>query len=284
MNYLKYFIYFAAGGILITAITVVAERKSPKMAGIMMCLPVITFLSLLFLAFSQGADFSSNAAVWNPIGAIADLAYMGMFAAGIKLPGYIRKERNMDRRDEKLKEVACGLLLGFAGYFLFILVLSRIHITSGFVSLALLWAVAFIFYVLFKRLRKIKVEKVTRISAGEIIFRGLSGGSAVAAVVVLGDTLGYMWGGLFSAFPGTITPVLVLLHLKSGKGMSYAAIRSAPIGLSGTGLYSCMVWLLYPAYGIVIGTFVSYLAVLGFLFVIFFGPRIRTGSRFKNPR
>ncbi len=63
----------------------------------------------------------------------------------------------------------------------------------------------------------------------------------MAAVVILGDTFGYLWGGLLSSFPGTITPVLVLLHLKNGKDMSYGVIKSAPIGLSGTGLYSCMV-------------------------------------------
>ncbi len=32
-----------------------------------------------------------------------------------------------------------------------------------------------------------------------------------------------------------------------------------------------MVWLLYPVYGIVMGTLVSYLAVFVFLFALFFG-------------
>jgi hypothetical protein len=53
------------------------------------------------------------------------------------------------------------------------------------------------------------------------------------------DSAGYLWGGLFSSFPGTITPVLVFLHLKNGKEMSYTVIKSSPIGLSATGLYSC---------------------------------------------
>jgi len=283
-DYLRYLIYFAAGSILITAITLVAERKSTKMAGIMMSLPVITFLSLLFLAFSQGVYFSSRAAVWNPIGAIADLAYMGMFAGGTRLPGYIgksgnedrnkdrNKDRNEDRNDrtEKIKEIICGLLLGFAGYFLFVFVLSRIPVTSGFVSLALLWAAAAIFYMLFKGMREKKAERVKPASSGDIVFRGLFGGSAVAAAVILGDSAGYVWGGLFSSFPGTITPVLVLLHLKNGKDMSCGVIKSAPIGLSGTGLYSCMVWLMYPLYGVIAGTFISYLAVAVFLFAIFF--------------
>ncbi len=273
--YLKYLIYFISGSILITSITIIAEKKSPKIAGIMMSLPVITFLSLLFMAVSQGADFSSKAAVWNPIGAIADLVYMGFFAVGIGLPGYIQK--NTGRREgkngniEKIIEILAGLLFGFAGYFLFILISSKFQIASGWISLAYLWIFAIIFYVVFKRMKEIKLEKPQLVSVKEIIFRGLFGGGVVAAVVILGDSAGHMWGGLFSSFPGTITPVLVLLHLKNGKDMSCCVIKSAPIGLSGTGLYSCMVWLLYPVYGIVLGTVVSYLAVFVFLFALFFG-------------
>jgi hypothetical protein len=55
MTYLKYLIYFLSGSLLITAITLIAEKKSQKVAGILMCLPVITFLSLLFLGIFGGS-------------------------------------------------------------------------------------------------------------------------------------------------------------------------------------------------------------------------------------
>ena len=86
---IKYLVYFISGSILITLITIIAEKKSPKIAGILMCLPVITFLSLLFMAVSQGVDFSGKAALWNPIGAIADIIFMTLFAIGIKIPEYL---------------------------------------------------------------------------------------------------------------------------------------------------------------------------------------------------
>ncbi len=172
-------------------------------------------------------------------------------------------------------EILSGLLSGFAGYFLCIAVLSQLPITSGWVSLFALWVAAVIFYILFKRLNENYAGKPKIVSRYDIIFRGIFGGTVVAAVVILGDSFGYLWGGLFSSFPGTITPVLVLLHLKNGKSIISGVIKSSPIGLSATGLYSCMVWLLYPMYGIIAGTFASYLAVLGFLSVIFFRSRLK---------
>lgn len=170
--------------------------------------------------------------------------------------------------NEKIKEIFCGLITGFAGYFLSILILSKFSISSGWVSLIFLWIAAIISYKIFRRFPDIRNLPQKIVSSKDILFRCLFGGSAVAAIVILGDSAGYLWGGLFSSFPGTITPVIVLLHLKNGKEMSYSVIKSSPIGLSATGLYSCMVWLLYPSVGIIIGTLASYTAVLGFLSVI----------------
>jgi hypothetical protein len=223
------------------------------------------------MAMSQGVDFAGKAALWNPIGAVADLVYMGFFAAGIKIPEYIDKKQDgkyRNGRSDRIKEISCGLITGFAGYFVSILVLSKLSISSGWVSLIFLWIAAIISYKIFRRFPDMKIAPKKTVSSKDILFRCLFGGSAVAAVVILGDSAGYLWGGLFSSFPGTITPVLVLLHLKNGKEMSYGVIKSSPIGLSATGLYSCIVWLLYPLYGIFMGTLVSYTAVLGFLYVI----------------
>jgi hypothetical protein len=135
MTYLKYPVYFLSGSLLITAITLIAEKKSQKVAGILMCLPVITFLSLLFLGISQGTDFASRAAVWNPIGAIADLVYLGFFAIGINIPGYTAAARNESIRRKKIVELLCGLFFGFTGYFISILIFSGFTINSGWISL-----------------------------------------------------------------------------------------------------------------------------------------------------
>ena len=152
---LKYLIYFLSGSILITAITLVAEKRSQKIAGILMCLPVITFLSLLFIGISQGAEFAGRAAVWNPIGAVADLVYIGLFAVGINLPGYFGKTNTLSDRMKKIIDLLSGLLSGFAGYFLSIAIFSHLPITSGWVSLFALWAAAVIFYIFLKGSRKI---------------------------------------------------------------------------------------------------------------------------------
>lgn len=177
-----------------------------------------------------------------------------------------------DIRD--ILELLCGLLFGFTGYFISILIFSGFTINSGWISLISLWAAAVVFYVIFKGLKEKTVDKPRIVSGGDLIFRGIFGGSAVAAVVILGDSFGYLWSGLFSSFPATITPVLVLLHMRNGRDIISGVIKSSPVGLSATGLYSCMIWLMYPVYGIVTGTIMSYIAVIVFLYVIFYGEKL----------
>jgi len=187
-------VYFLSGSLLITVITLIAEKKSQKVAGILMCLPVITFLSLLFLGISQGTNFASRAAVWNPIGAIADLVYLGFFAVGINAPEYALRIKNEFSRKKQIIELLCGLLFGFTGYFISIIIFSGFTISSGWISLFLLWSVALIFYVIFKRLKEKNVGKPALASIGDLVFRGIFGGSAVSAVVILGDSFGSLWG------------------------------------------------------------------------------------------
>ena len=269
----RYLIYFISGSFLIAIITTIAETKSAKLAGIAMSLPGITFLSLIFIGISQGSNFSSKAAMWNPIGCVADLAFMGLFAIGINLLKYV-KFKNVGRNtnikeNENLYEVLCGISIALLGYFLIILVLSKIPTINGWTSVAFLWIAVVFFCILFKNYVSINTKNIKKIvSKKDIILRGLFGGCTVAAVVIVGDIAGDKWAGLFSSFPGTIAPVLILLHYRNGKNMSYNVIKSAPIGLASTGLYSLIVWLSYPIYGIWIGTFVSYLVALVFLIIL----------------
>ncbi len=249
---LRYVLYFLTGSGLIAGIILVAERRSPRLAGILMALPTITFISLLFMALEHDAEFASKAAIWNPVGIVADVIFLGMFAFGTRI-----------------SRGASGLLIAFAlaflGYFTAIFLLRWLPISSGFQALALLWIACIAAYILFRRLAACEFER--RVTAGwqEVLLRGVFGGSVVSGVIFLGDNAGPLWGGIFSSFPGTITPVLMLLYLSHGMEMTDSVIRDSPIGLAGTGLYSCMVWVLYPVGGVFSGTIGAILILIIFL-------------------
>jgi hypothetical protein len=248
---LKYLLYFLAGSGLIASITIIAERNSPRLAGILMALPTITFLSLLLIAIDRGMQFASSAAMWNPIGLIADVIFLGLFALSTRI----------------LHSLAISLLLAFTSYFTSILLLKSLAIANGYEALAILWLSCLAAFILFRRLPAKKFKRV-KASWKQFLFRGSFGGIVITSIVFLSDIASAIWSGIFSAFPGTITPVLIVLYLSYGREMTDSLIRDSPLGLAGTGLYSFMVWLLYPSGDLILSTLAALLVLIAFLLAI----------------
>lgn len=254
---LKYVLYFLIGSGLIASITLIAERASPRLAGILMALPTITFFSLLFMALEHGVEFAGSAAMWNPLGIVADVVFLELFVLGTRISTGNRA-------------LIIALLLAFAGYFSGIFLLRFLPLENGFQALALLWLSCIAAYISFRKLADIKFDSRAIASWQQILFRGSFGGIVISGVIFLGDVAGSLWGGIFSSFPGTITPVLILLYSSHGREMTDSVIRDSPIGLAGTGLYSCMIWLLYPVGEILSGTLGAILILIAFLLTISF--------------
>lgn len=252
---IRYVLYFLTGSGLIAGITLIAERNSPRLAGILMALPTITFISLLIMALEYGAEFASKAAVWNPVGIVADVIFLGMFAFGTRI-------------SHGKGGLITALALAFSGYFISIFLLRWLPISSGFQALAMLWIACIAAYISFRKLAALNFDRRDFTGWLGLLLRGVFGGIVVSGIIFLGDIAGPLWGGIFSSFPGTMTPVLILLYLSHGIEMTDSVIRDSPVGLAGTGLYSCTVWLLYPAGGVFLGTLGAFLILLAFLFAI----------------
>ncbi len=250
---LKYMLYFFVGSGLIASITTIAERNSPRLAGILMTLPTITFLSLLLIAIEQGVEFASSAAMWNSIGLVADVIFLGMFALGTRIS----------------HSLALSLFLAFISYFTSIFLLKSLPLANGFQALALLWLSCLAAYISFRRLNAKKFKQVIA-SWKQILFRGSFGGIVVIGIVLLSDIASATLSGIFSAFPGTITPVLIVLYLSYGREMTDSVIRDSPLGLAGTGLYSFIIWLLYPREDLLSSTLEAFLILIAFLLAISF--------------
>ncbi|MEM2933955.1 MAG: hypothetical protein QXQ02_00425 [Halobacteria archaeon] len=249
----KYIFYFLLGNALIASITIIAERNSPRVAGILMTLPTITFLSLLLIAIEQGVEFASSAAMWNPIGLVADVIFLGIFALGTRIS----------------RSLVISLFLAFTSYFTSILLLRSLPIANGFQALALLWLSCAAAYISFRKLNARKFQQL-RASWKQILFRGSFGGIVITSIILLSDIASAKWSGIFSAFPGTITPVLIVLYLSYGREMTDSVIRDSPLGLIGTGLYAFTIWLLYPRENLPLpsSTFIAFLILIAYLLVI----------------
>ena len=65
------------------------------------------------------------------------------------------------------------------------------------------------------------------------------------------------WAGLFSAFPTTTFPLILIVHYTYEARHVHTIIKNIPKGLGAIIIYSSGVFIFYPLCGVVVGTLLS---------------------------
>jgi len=96
---------------------------------------------------------------------------------------------------------------------------------------------------------------------------GLLAGFIILAIIATAKLVGSRWAGLLSAFPSTLFPLILIVHLSYDKTHVHTIIKNFPQGLGSLITYTLCVSIVYPASGIYIGTLISLAAASVYLFV-----------------
>ena len=233
-----------AGGAIVLIVTALAERAGPRVAGVLMAFPTMTAINLHFIGLSHDVTFAAESATWNPVGLTADVFFVLAYVLCCRLAvGNSRRT-----------EVAISLIGALVVLVTAVWTLETIAPATLPGRLALLALSIGLLMVLTRNIPEVSIPSGAR---GALIPRALFAGLVVAGVTLAADTLGPAWGGLLSAFPGTILPVLVLLHLAHGHEVTDSVVKHSWSGFSSTGVYAFLIVNLYPIWGVWIGTATS---------------------------
>jgi hypothetical protein len=248
---------FLVGGGWITLTTVAADRFGTKTGGFIGGLPSTIVVSLLFIGIVQGPATASEVTTFIPL----SMAFSGLFLAAYAL--LARK----------------GFLLGLVLSLLLWFILSSLIIVfriNNFIFAMTGYLILFLFtWLIFTKYLNIHSIGVVRphFSAGHLILRGLFGGFIIAFTVVISKLGGPVFGGIFGAFPAVFMSTIIISYRSNG--LEFSRSITKPLFFSGminVIVYSTSVRYLYPVYGLLWGTMLSYLismvsALLTFLFI-----------------
>ncbi len=233
-----------AGAAIVLIVTALAERSGPRVAGVLMAFPTMTAINLHFIGLSHGPTFAAESATWNPVGLTADVFFVLAYVACCRLSA----------GNSRSTEVAIALIGALTVLATSVWTLEAIAPNAFMGRLALLASAIVVLALL---TRDITDSPTGSGAKGALIPRALFAGLVVAGVTLAADTLGPAWGGLLSAFPGTILPVLVLLHLANGHEVTDSVVKHSWSGFASTGVYAFLIVNLYPVWGVWIGTAAS---------------------------
>jgi len=114
--------------------------------------------------------------------------------------------------------------------------------------------------ILMRKIENVKIAERVKLKPVVLLLRALAAASIILAVTAAPGLVGPSWAGLFSAFPSTLFPLILILHVTYGKSAVHTVIKNVPAGLFSLILYSLTVSFTYPCFGAAVGTLLSFAA------------------------
>ena len=153
----------------------------------------------------------------------------------------------------------CSTATSLTGFFLVTWLLHFIALDK-LSALLIVTLSLFVFLHLFKKIENVRIENRIKLTFIIILARAVLAASLILIVIGVAKLVGTKWAGLFSAFPATFLPLILIVHFTYDKEHVYTIIKNVPRGLGAVIIYALAVSFVYPAFGVYIGTALAFVA------------------------
>ena len=239
---------------IVMLLSFVAERVSPKVAGLLSGYPLGSAIVLFFYGAEISPAFAAKSALYTLVGLVASQVFVYC---------YYRASITCKRFIIFLSSVAAIL-----GYLLAAWVLHLIpHLipVTAITAASIPVTAVFLFVFLFRSIKNKKIEKRVSLTHRVLFLRALSAATIIVMITGAAHTVGSAWAGLFSAFPITLFPLMLIVHHTYGAESVHTIIKNFPIGLGALIAYSLSISFAYPTVGLALGTVISFGAATFYL-------------------
>jgi hypothetical protein len=247
---------------MVLALSVAAERLSPRVAGLLSGYPLGGAIALFFMGLEISPGFAAESAVHTPVGLMASQVFVYCYyRASIALRRWV---------------VAGSSAAALAGFFAAAWLLDLIPFSRTAAILVPIGSI-FLFTALFRRLPNVAIARRLRLTLPVLLARAALAALIIVAVTGTAKTVGPARAGLFSAFPTALFPLMLIVHLTYDRSHVHTIIKNFPLGLGSLIAYAMAVSLLYPCWGIGLGTAAGF--GVATLYLVAFGVVVRRLAR-----
>ena len=234
----------------VVGLSLVAEHVSPRVAGILSGYPLGAAISLFFIGYENGREFAAQGALYTLGGLSASLVFVYF---------YYRVSARVRRYELLASAVAAIAAFLVAGK-----VLSQLDLGLGKALLITVTAI-FVFSFQFRHIENTMIGKKVRFTPSVLGIRAITAALIILLVTGIAKWVGPNWAGVLAAFPVTLFPLLVLVHVAYGREQVHTIIKNFPYGLGSLIIYVTTVRFSYPVIGVGLGTATSFAAATLYL-------------------
>ncbi|MBE0695814.1 MAG: hypothetical protein IH586_02730 [Anaerolineaceae bacterium] len=229
--------------IIVTGMSIVAERVSPRAAGILSGYPLGTAISLFFIGMEQGPAYAGASALYAVAGMAALLSFLYCYYLGS-----VRVQRF---------SILAGSLAAIGGFLVVDGLLLALPLPA-WASLLIAGGAILGFGVLFRGIPNAKIANRIRLGPKVLFFRASLAALIIVGIIGAAKIVPASLAGLFSAFPSTVFPLVLIIHHTYGPKQAHTIIKNLPTGLWSLVLYTLTISFAYPRLGIYWGTLAGY--------------------------
>jgi len=242
---------FIISAAVVILITVIAERYGTKIGGILGTLPSTIIIALIFISLNRGVIFASKAAAVIPAEMAINLVFLVLFS----MLAY------------KSTSLA---LIGSLGVWTVLSVTLYIVGVENIIISVVLYVLSLVFtFVFLEKIKKIESHKKVKVhyTKKKVLLRGILAGVVIATAVFLSN-IDPTLSGIFSIFPAIFLSTMLITLLEHGPRFTSGIAKSMIFGSQTVMSYVVAVYFLYPKFGLISGTFFSFLISLAVAFIL----------------
>ena len=235
---------------LVLALSLVAEYVSPRAAGMLAGYPLGAAIALFFVGLEIGPEYAGHSAVYTMMGLVATQAFV-----------YCYFKANLVFENYCIPLSSAAAMGGYA------IVVWLLHLIPRNTILAICIPIAsiFAFVHLFKEIQNVGIRQRVKLSKRVLLFRAVLAAVTILVITGIARSVGSAWTGLFSAFPITLFPLILIVHITYDMEHVHTIIKNFPLGLGSLIAYSLTVSLAYPRMGIYVGTLLGFTVATAYL-------------------
>lgn len=243
---IKWLLSLIIGSLWVGISTIIAEKISGRIGGLILGLPSTAAIGLLFIGLTQGTNAALTASVIMP------------FSSGFYCFYYLAYLLLANK----------GFLTGFVGsltvWFVFAFLASLIapsDISHSIIVWLFLVTICIGYAIKYIHINHRLIPK--KIVSMPLWLKAALTGIVISLIVLISKLAGPRVGGIFATFPALATSTF-LITVKSG-GVEFTRLVAKNILISTTitiGLFAILSYLLFPILGIIFGAITAYIGLL----------------------
>ena len=250
----------AWSAVIVIGLSLIAERVSTSVAGILAGAPLGTFFVFLFVGLEHGPGHVVESVPHSIAAFSATCAFVLTYCVASK---HIRRWQLM------LSTVSSVTV-----FVLVCLLLVRVDFDIP-VSIALTVTACFVSYRLMAGIAPLQISKPVRFTLRVVLLRAALASLFVALAVAVALALGTRWTGLMTGFPMTMLPTLMIVHANYGAEATHSMLRNCPLGMGSIVIYILVVHQVFPHWGVISGTALAMSASFIYLGIVVYWQRSR---------